>query len=64
MDRGAWLATVHRVAKRLKQLSTTHDVTFVLGRKWLAAVILPMELGWSLKVKDINTLSVETSDIR
>ena len=63
MDRGAWRATVHKVAKsqtRLKQLSTTHDTTSVLGRKWLAAVILSMELGWSLKAKDINTLSVET----
>ena len=60
MDRGAWLATIHRVTKRLKQLSTTHDVTSVLGRKQLAAVILTMELEWSLKAKDINTLSVET----
>ena len=63
MNRGVWRATVHKVAKsqtRLKQLSTTHDTTSVLGRKWLAAVILSMELGWSLKAKDINTLSVET----
>ena len=33
MDRGAWLATVHRVSKswtQLKQLGTAHTVQFTL----------------------------------
>ena len=37
IDRGAWQASVHRVAKsqtQLKQLST-HHYTFLLGQDWL-----------------------------
>ena len=62
MDRGAWWATVHVIAKSRIRLSDQHTHTgffqFLLG-PWLSPVILEWRMAGYLVVKRIDSLQIK-----
>ena len=49
MDRGAWRATVHRVAKNQTCMSTSLEHLISQGDQWLDSCLLPGVLAWELR---------------